>query len=87
MENNVFFLAQTIFHSVQMTCVLYVFGKPKTIMKVLTISFDSKTELLVIVPLVNTMNTICGVVSPSSDTKNTAYIRTGDHKKAESDLV
>jgi len=56
-------------------------------MKVLTISYDSKTELLGIVPLVNTMNTICGVVSPSSDTTNTAHSRPEDHKKAESDLV
>lgn len=53
----------------------------------LTISYDSKTELLVIVPLVNTVTTICVFVSPSSDTTNTAYSPTEDHKKAESDLV
>jgi len=70
-----------------MICLLHVFGKTKTIMKVLTISYDSKTELLVIVPLVNTVITVCGFVSPSSDTTNTAYSRTEDHKKAESDLV
>jgi len=67
-------------------CVVRVW-KTKTIMKILTISYDSKTERLVIVPLVNTMNTICGVVSASSDTTNTAYSRPEDHKKAESDLV
>jgi len=48
-----------------MICLLYVFGETKTVMKVLTISYDSKTELLVIVPFVNTMTTICGVVCPS----------------------